>query len=71
MKDILIENIKKAIDENGLKHLYVAGQMGIRPQVFSNMLNGRTSIKADHIILLCSILKKTPNELFGHNIKSK
>ena len=61
-----IEVIKKTIDEKRLKKCAVAEKIGLTPQQFSDMLNGRRTIKISDIPKLCVALQITPNELFGY-----
>lgn len=60
------EIINKIIAERGLKKQSVAHEIGITPQQFSAMLNGRRIIKADDILVLCKALNVEPNELIGY-----
>lgn len=61
----IIDTIKKLINDKGLKHKYVAEQMGLTPQEFSNMLCGRKEFKTEHVVPICKALNITANDLFG------
>lgn len=60
-----LENIRKIINDKGLKHKYVAKKAGFKPQDFSNMLNNRKEFKTAYVVPLCNALGITPNDLFG------
>lgn len=60
-----IEIIENIIYKKGLKKSAVANRMGITPQQFSDMLNGRRTLKATDVIPICKALDITPNELYG------
>ena len=59
------ENIRRIIESKGLKHRAVAIRAGLRPQQFSDMLNGRRNIYAEDILRISIALEVTPNDLFG------
>lgn len=63
MQDI-IDYIKQLISEKGLKQKYVAEQMGMSANDFSNMMNGRKEFKVEHVAPLCKALDISANELF-------
>lgn len=63
----LILNVKKIILEKGMKKCIVAEKMGITPQQFSDMLNGRRVIKYNDVLSLCESMDVTPNELYGYD----
>lgn len=65
-----IEIIENIIYKKGLKKSAVANRMGITPQQFSDMLNGRRTLKATDVIPICKALDITPNELYGIDNKS-
>ena len=60
-----VDVIEKVIFEKGLKKNIVANKIGLTPQQFSDMLNGRRTIKSADIIPICEALEITPNELYG------
>lgn len=60
-----IKNIRKIINDKGLKHKYVAEKAGLKPQDFSNMLNNRKEFKTAYVVPVCNALGITPNDFFG------
>lgn len=62
---ILIQNIRKLISDSGMKQCAVARNAGIKPQVFSNMLNERKVITAEHIPMIAKALHVSVNKLYG------
>lgn len=67
---IVAENIKRIVRLKGFKQKSVAERAGFNEKVFSDMLNGRKCIKAEHIPLIAVALGVTPNDLFSVNPKS-
>lgn len=61
----VVENVLRIINAKGLKQCYVSETIGCSPQDFSNMLNGRKTIKIADVIKLTSALGVTPNDLFS------
>lgn len=68
--NIVIENIKSIIKENGLKQRYVAEKAGFTESEFSNMLNGRKMFRTEYVNLVCNALGVQPNDLFSWNNKA-
>lgn len=62
---LLISNIKNVIHTKGYLQRAVAERAGLNPTTFSNMLNGRASIKAIDVLNIANALGVTPNDLFG------
>lgn len=62
--DIVIQNIRRIMQEKGLKQKYVADKSEFTEQEFSNMLNGRKRIDVSYISRICFALDVQPNELF-------
>lgn len=62
--NILVMNIRKIINSQGLKQNAVASRAGFNQKDFSNMLNGRKIIKAEYIPLISIALGVDPNKLF-------
>lgn len=65
--NFFVQNIKKIIEEKGLKQCAIASKAGFSEQEFSNMLNGRKIIKAEDVVAIAGALEVTPNELFIDN----
>ena len=60
----IINHIKQLITDKGLKQKYVAEQMGLSQNDFSNMMNGRKEFKVEYVVPLCKALGISANELF-------
>lgn len=67
MKDdpVLLSNIRRILDEKGIKHCKVAGSIGVSSAEFSRILSGRKIIRASYIPVIASALGVTPNDLFA------
>lgn len=61
----VFKNIKKIIEEKGLKQKSVAAKAGFTDQQFSNLLNGRKICSAYDILRISNALDVSPNDLFG------
>lgn len=66
-KFVIISNIRKIINDKGLKQYVVAERCGYTDKQFSDLLNNRKVITADDIGRLYIGLGVTPNELFGYD----
>lgn len=62
--NIVTHNIRRIMEEKGLKQKYVAERSGFTAQEFSNMMNGRKSIHVGYVRNICAALDVTPNDLF-------
>lgn len=62
--NIVAYNIRRIMEEKGLKQKYVAERSGFTAQEFSNMMNGRKSINIQYIRCICAALDVNPNDLF-------
>lgn len=58
-------NVKKIIEERGLKQSYVAQKVGMHPKTFNALLNGRKTFDVIYLTPICEALDITPNELLG------
>lgn len=67
----IIKTINRIMVEKDLKKKAVAKKIGITPQQFSSMLNGRKIIKPCDITNICDALDISPNELFGYKKTNK
>ena len=56
--------ITRIIEERGMKQCVVAERIGVTPQNFNDMLNGRRLIKPVDIGKIAKALDVTPNDLF-------
>ena len=61
---ILIGNIRRILDEKGVKHCKVAERLGITKEVFSAMLCDRKVIQASYLPLIVKALDCTYNDIF-------
>ena len=66
---VVEENIRRILNEKGLKHKVVAVRAGLTPQQFSDMLNGRRNIYDIDVLHISMALEVTPNELLGFKIE--
>lgn len=64
---VVAENVRKIIDNRGLKQKAVAEKAGYTDQQFSNLLCGRKKIETSDIMKLCKVLEVMPNDLYGLN----
>lgn len=65
----LATNIELIIEDKGLKKKSVAVKAGYTKQQFSNLINGRKTIKPEDVIKIAMALEVTPNDLFGFSNK--
>lgn len=61
--EMIIANIKDIIKESGMKQKAVAEKSGFGDKEFSNLLNGRKRIGAEHIPAIANALGVTPNDI--------
>lgn len=64
--DLVIQNIKRIMEEKGLKQKFVAEKGHFNEQEFSNMMNGRKRIDVSYIPRICYALDIQPNDLFAN-----
>ena len=62
---MVAENVKRIIDEKGLKQKAVAFKAGYSEKKLSELLCGRATMREGDIKKLAIALNVTPNELFG------
>ena len=48
--------IKKYLDEKGIKYTYIADKLGLSKSVVSAMLSGRRVINAEEFVSICNVL---------------
>ena len=63
MNEETLRNIKNIIEQRGYKKKAIAEKMGYKETQFSDLLNGRRTVKLDDIIQLCDILDVEPNDI--------
>lgn len=62
----VINNIKRIINEKGMKQGIVAERAGFTKQEFSNVLNDRRKLlRVEHIVPIAESLGVEPNDLYG------
>jgi transcriptional regulator with XRE-family HTH domain len=62
--ELVVSNIKRIINEKGLKQKFVAEKACFTEQEFSNLLSGRKRFDVTYVIPICKALDVNPNELF-------
>lgn len=69
MKDeqskVIASNIRRLLDDRGIKHCKVAESLGMTKSVFSGMLNGRKTIQASYIPNIVKAIGCTYEDLFA------
>lgn len=68
---VVAGNIKKLIQDSGMKQCSVAKKADIPERDLSAMLNGRKLILSVHIKQIAEALAVTPNDLFAETDQSK
>lgn len=63
--DIVVQNIRRIMNEKGLKQRFVAEKSEFTEQEFSNLLNGRKRMDVSYINRICFALSVQPNDLFS------
>ena len=63
--ETITKNIIEILRARGLKHKYLATEMGISDKKLSAILNNRQGISHEQIVDVCRILDITPNDLYG------
>lgn len=61
---VVIPNIRKIINERGLKQCAVAEKAGYSKQQFNAMLTGRKLITVDDVMIITNVLGVDANTLF-------
>jgi len=49
--------VKQYLDDNGIKHTFVAKGIGVDKSVFSSMISGKRKITAEEYIKICAVIK--------------
>ena len=60
----IIENLRGAIQESGMKQSVIAERIGKDPKTFSNIMCFRQRLAVEDIEPLCNVLNITPNRLY-------
>lgn len=61
---IIVSNIRRMLDEKGIRQTKVAEKLGITKHAFNNMLFGRRIIRAEYIPGIAKALGCTCNDIF-------
>lgn len=62
---VVADNIRKIIEDRGLKQKAVAEKAGYTEQQFSNLLCGRKTIETEDVVKITKALDVLPNDLYG------
>jgi plasmid maintenance system antidote protein VapI len=62
--EIVVRNIRRKIDETGLKHTKIAENLGMTGNSFSGMLSGRKVIQARYIPIIAKTLGCSCDDIF-------
>lgn len=61
---MIINNLKEAIEESGMKQKAVAERVGMTPRKLNDILCFRQRLGAEYIPLFCSALQVQPSRFF-------
>lgn len=64
---MISSNIRRLIQDKGVKQCYIAERAGFDEKTFSNMVNGRKTIRAEYIPMIAEALEVPVNALFEPN----
>lgn len=64
---ILIRNIRNLLNKSGVKHRVIAERANLTQQGFSDMLNGRKVITAEHVPAIAYALGVKVSDLYAAN----
>lgn len=62
---IVANNIRKILDDRGLKQKAIAEKAGYSEKQFSNLLCERKKMNPEDILKIAKVLEVTPNDLYG------
>lgn len=65
--EIITRNLKKMREKRGLKQKFIAEQLGISPNYYSQIENGHRQLQIEHILKLRSIFDVSLDEIFFNN----
>ncbi len=66
-KNEIFGNMKRAINNSGMKKTWIAKKMGISYSYLWRQLNGSRGLKAETVAQIANLTGTTPNELYGIN----
>ena len=61
----IADNVKRILQEKGIKQKHVGEKAGYNEKTFSAMLNGRKIITDVDVLAIATVLNVTPNDLFA------
>lgn len=61
--------LKSYLQEHGISQAFVAGKMGIKPQLFNAYVNGYLKFDADFAISVAKALNISPKAFFKKNYR--
>lgn len=64
---IITSNIKRLREDRGIKQKFIAEQLGISPNYYSQIENGHRQPQIDHLLKLRQIYGVTLDEIFFKN----
>lgn len=64
-EEAFVRGLKRKIEEDGLKQVVIAEKSGIKPDVFSKIVNGKRRIFADEAIAISTVLNTTVETLIS------
>lgn len=64
------ERLKLYIKDRGLKQCAVAKKSGFTENQFSQILNGKRSVSADELEIICNAMNATPNDIYRTGMSS-
>ena len=64
-EEAFVRGLKRKIEEDGLKQVVIAEKSGIKPDVFSKIVNGKRRIFADEAIAISTVLDTTVETLIA------
>lgn len=63
--EVIVYNIRRILEEKGIKQKKLAQKANITENTLSAMLNGRRTIHHSELINICLALDVTPNDIYG------
>ena len=66
-EEAFIRGLRRKIEEDGLKQVAIAEKSGIKPDVFSKIVNGKRRIFADEAIAISTVLNTTVETLIAES----
>lgn len=68
---VVTENIKRIIEQKGLKQRIVADRSGFSKQQFCDMLHGRKVMRAEYVQEIAKALDVSVSELYDAGLSNK